>query len=206
MDEWSDPVRVAEYLAREIPHRDIAERLLLEALPPVVEHFLDLGTGDGRLLGLIRGRHSDAIGVGLDSSAAMLDRARERFADDGLIELHLGDLADPLSPPGQFDAVVSGLAIHHLAGPRKRALFGEVHDLLKPGGVFANLDLVSTPTRAVHERFRIAIGRVRDDPTDRLSGLCEQLDWLREAGFEEVDCHFKWLELALVIGRRAPLA
>jgi hypothetical protein len=26
--------------------------------------------------------------------------------------------------------------------------------------------------------------------------------WLRDAGFDEVDCHFKWLELALIVAVR----
>jgi tRNA (cmo5U34)-methyltransferase len=98
--------------------------------------------------------------------------------------------------------VVSGLAIHHLSDERKRALFREVHALLAPGGVFANLDLVASSTLERHERFRQAIGRVQDDPTDRLAGLCEQLEWLRKAGFQAVDCDFEWLELALFIARR----
>ncbi len=82
-------------------------------------------------------------------------------------------------------------------------LFREVHALLVPGGVFANLDLVASVTAQQHERFRRAIGRIEDDPADRLAGLCEQLTWLRDdAGFEEVDFHFKWLELALIIAVR----
>jgi tRNA (cmo5U34)-methyltransferase len=203
VDAWSDPERVAEYLAREIPHRHVAEELLLAALPPKVKRFLDLGTGDGRLLALIRSHHPEAVGVGVDSSPPMLDRARKRFAEGVPIELHQHDLADPLIITPPFDVVVSGLAIHHLEDDRKRALFAEVHDLLRPGGVFANLDLVTSATTALHERFRVAIGRAQDDPADRLAGLCEQLDWLRAAGFEEVDCHFKWLELALIVARRA---
>jgi tRNA (cmo5U34)-methyltransferase len=208
VDEWSDRERVAEYLAREIPHRGVAEQMLLEALPSRVGRFLDLGTGDGRLLGLVRTCHPDAAGVGLDLSIPMLERARGRFADEKLIELSLGDLADPLLLADMFeretfDAVVSGLAIHHLEDARKRDLFSEIHGLLRPGGVFVNLDLVTSDTPALHERFRRAIGRVQDDPTDRLAGLCEQLGWLREAGFGEVDCHFKWLELALIVARGA---
>ncbi len=203
VDAWSDPERVAEYLAREIPHRYVAEELLLAALPPKVERFLDLGTGDGRLLALIRAHHPEAVVVGVDSSPPMLDRAHKRFAEDAPIELHQRDLADPLITTGSFDVVVSGLAIHHLEDDRKRALFAEVHALLRPGGVFANLDLVTSATAALHERFRVAIGRAQDDPADRLAGLCEQLDWLRAAGFQEVDCHFKWLALALILARRA---
>jgi hypothetical protein len=69
--------------------------------------------------------------------------------------------------------------------------------------VFVNLDLVSSATAELHERFRVAIGRVQDDPADCLAALCEHLDWLRAVGFGEVDCHFKWLELTLIVARRA---
>jgi tRNA (cmo5U34)-methyltransferase len=198
LGEWSDPERVAEYLAREIPYRDVAERMLLEALPEQIERFLDLGTGDGRLLALINEHHPRAQGVGIDSSRPMLDRAAARFAGEPLIALCEHDLADSLTDPAPVDAVVSALAIHHLPDQRKRALFSEIHELLAPGGVFVNLDLVASPTPELHERFRQAIGRERDDPTDALAGLCEQLDWLGEAGFQ-VDCRFKWLELALIV-------
>lgn len=198
-NEWSDPGRVAEYLSREIPHRLTAEQMLLEALPSRVERFLDLGTGDGRMVALVRGRHPEARAVGLDASEPMLARAADRFAADPLVELQAHELGLPLPVEGRFDAVVSGLAIHHLEDERKRALFGEVQALLVPGGVFANLDLVSSASPRIHERFRHEIGRPEDDPSDRLAGLGEQLSWLRDAGFSEVDCHFKWLELALLV-------
>lgn len=197
--EWSDPGRVAEYLSREIPHRVTAEQMLLEALPPRVERFLDLGSGDGRMIALVRGRHPEAKAVGLDVSEPMLARAADRFEDDPGVELRAHELGLPLTVEGPFDTVVSGLAIHHLEDERKRALFGEVRTLLAPGGVFANLDLVSPASPQVHERFRREIGRTEDDPADRLADLSEQLSWLRDAGFREVDCHFKWLELALLV-------
>lgn len=197
--EWSDTERVAEYLSREIPHRDIAEQMLLSALPSQITRFVDLGTGDGRLLALVRSRYSEAEGIGLDSSAPMLDRAQGRFNGDPLIELREHDLRGRLPAMGVSDAFVSGLALHHLEDERKQELFGEVHALLTPGGVFANLDLVRSASSRLHERFRREIGRVKDDPTDRLAELSEQIGWLREIGFSEVDCHFKWLELSLIV-------
>jgi SAM-dependent methyltransferase len=197
--EWSEPGRVAEYLSREIPHRSVAEEMLMEALPKRVDRFLDLGTGDGRLLAAIRERHPGARAVGLDSSEPMLAHAAERFDGDPLVELRSHNLGLSLGDAGPADAVVSGLAIHHLTNVQKRELFGEVHALLAPGGVFANLDLVSAASPRLHERFRREIGRTEDDPSDRLADLSEQMSWLREAGFGEVDCHFKWLELALVV-------
>jgi tRNA (cmo5U34)-methyltransferase len=197
--EWSDPGRVAEYLSREIPHRQLAEEMLLQVLPERIERFLDLGTGDGRLLALIHSRHPDAKAIGLDASEPMLTRAAERFGASPLVELREHDLRLPLPELQSLDIVVSALAIHHLEDERKRELFAELHALLVPGGVFANLDLVASASPQLHERFRREIGRVEDDPTDRLADLSEQSEWLREAGFGEVDCHFKWLELALMV-------
>jgi cyclopropane fatty-acyl-phospholipid synthase-like methyltransferase len=197
--EWSDPERVSKYLAREIPHRDLAERMLLQALPDQVGRVLDLGTGDGRLISLVRKAHPQAEAVGLDSSEPMLAQARERFGADPGIDLRLHDLHEPLPQLDPFDAIVSGLAIHHLEDERKRSLFAEVRSLLTPTGVFANLDLVTAPTRELHERFRREIGRPEDDPTDRLAPLGDQLDWLRAAGFAVADCQFKWLQLTLVV-------
>ena len=198
-DEWGDPERVADYLSREIPHRAIAEEMLLEDLPSPVGRVLDLGTGDGRLLAAIRDRDPEARGVGVDTSEPMLARATARFGDDPLLEFHTHDLALPLVDSGPFDAVVSGLAIHHLEDERKRELFAEIHSHLVPGGVFANLDLVAPASPRLHERFRREIGRAEDDPADRLADLSEQMGWLREVGFAEVDCHFKWLQLTLVV-------
>jgi tRNA (cmo5U34)-methyltransferase len=121
------------------------------------------------------------------------------FDDDPLVELRSHDLSVPLGDAGPADAVVSGLAIHHLEDERKRELFGEIHSMLTPGGVFANLDLVSAASVRLHERFRREIGRTEDDPSDRLAGLSEQVGWLREIGLGEADCHLKWLELALIV-------
>lgn len=208
---WSDPGRVAEYLSREIPNREIAETLLLDALPASVDRVLDLGCGDGRLLGLVCTRYPDAQGLGFDSSEPMLSRAETRFTDQQQsVELCNHDLSRPLTDDdviaanAPFGAIVSALAIHHLTDERKRTLLAEAHELLSPGGMFVNLDLVCSASQALHEQFRQAIGRPEDDASDRLAPLCDQLGWMSDAGFVEVDCRFKWLEMALMTGKRAP--
>jgi tRNA (cmo5U34)-methyltransferase len=203
-NEWSDPHRVTDYLSREIPHRDLAEAMLVEALPERIDHFLDLGTGDGRLISLVREAHPQARAVGLDLSEPMLARAGARFDGDGSVELRAHDLSEPLPPGEKFDAIVSGLAIHHLEDARKHEAFAEIRELLRPGGVFANLDLVESASPELHERFRQEIGRVEDDPADRLADLSAQLGWLRDTGFENVECLFKWRELALMVATRPP--
>ncbi len=184
------------------PHRAEGEGVLVEQVPREARRILDLGTGDGRLLALLRIDRREIHGVGLDFSELMLEAARERFADDERIELVAHHLAEPLPALGRFDAVVSSMAIHHLEHERKRSLYGEVFELLEPGGVFANFEHVASATQRLHVAFFAAIGEPLEDedPSDRLLDVETQLGWLRELGFDDVDCYWKWLEMALLVG------
>jgi tRNA (cmo5U34)-methyltransferase len=203
-EEWTIVERVDRYLARadEFPHRLEGEAVLLEHVPREVRRVLDLGTGDGRLLGLLQAEREEMRGVGLDFSAVMLAAARKRFAADERIELLEHDLTQPLPRLGRFDAVVSSFAIHHLEHERKRSLYAEVFELLEPGGAFANFEHVASASERLHQAFFAAIGEAveDEDPSDRLLDVETQLGWMRELGFDDVDCYWKWLEMALLIG------
>jgi SAM-dependent methyltransferase len=138
--------------------------------------------------------------VALDFSPPMLDRVRARFADDRDVEVVEHDLDLPLPAMGSFDLAVSSFAIHHVDDDRKRALFAEVFAALASGGVFLNLEHVASPTAELHDSFLAAMGTPpdQDDPSNKLASVEDQLGWLRAAGFEQVDCHWKWRELALL--------
>ena len=84
----------------------------------------------------------------------------------------------------------------------KKSLYSEIFDRLTPGGVFANLEHVASPNQKVHIQFLNKIGHTpeTEDPSNKLLDLESQLQYLREIGFADVDCYWKWLELALLIG------
>lgn len=205
-EEWTHRAHAERYLALAdtYPRRTEGEGVLLDHLPRGVRRVLDLGTGDGRLLALLLDGFPEITGVGLDLSDVMLEAARKRFASDPRVELVRHDLAEPLPDLGRFDAVVSSMAIHHLEHERKRTLAAEVLALLEPGGVFANFEHVASPTERLHHAFFAAIGEPleHEDPSDRLLDVETQLGFLREAGFDDVDLYWKWLEMALLVGVR----
>jgi ubiquinone/menaquinone biosynthesis C-methylase UbiE len=203
---WTLSEHVDDYLRRadQISHRNEGESALLEFIPSGTRRILDLGTGDGRLLALVRQRHSETEAVAVDFSPAMLEAVRRRFAADSRVRVLDHNMDLPLPALGSFDAIISSFAIHHLAHERKRMLYGEIFRLLNPGGVFCNLEHVASPSQRLHEEFlqRIGFTVETEDPSNKLLDVETQLGWLRDIGFVDVDCQWKWRELALLAGVR----
>lgn len=204
---WDSAAHALEYLAQadRIPHRTEGEAELLQCLPSRVDRVLDLGSGDGRLLALVKLARPDAHAVALDFSATMIARLRDRFADDSAVTIVAHDLDRRLPALlDDFDVVVSSFAIHHLADARKRTLYEEIYLALRPGGLFCNLEHVASATPWLHEEFlaRLNVEPADEDPSNKLLDLGTQLEWLRAIGFADVDCLWKWRELALLVGRK----
>ncbi len=199
---WSTAEHALDYLRRadSIPHRVEGEATLLELIPEKPGLILDLGSGAGRLLSLVKAARPHAKFVALDFSATMLDELHRLFDADAAIQIVAHDFDQPMPDLGRFDAVISSFAIHHVHHERKRALYAEVFGALNPGGLFANLEHVDSPTQSLHGAFLKAIGWEDEDPSNKLLNLETQMRWLREIGFKDVDCHWKWRELALFGG------
>jgi tRNA (cmo5U34)-methyltransferase len=235
---WGDRDKVAWFVENAetvIPKRRDQLAMLADLIPspPGAEiTVLDLGSGFGAVTEEILARHPNSSVTCVDGSAEMVKIARERMTRYGArVRLHHGDLADATwrqAIGGPFDGVVSALAIHHLSDQRKRSLYREAYELLLPGGIFLNNDIVTTPP-ALKARFEelnlLAIQaqdqRKRGKPRlleeirkemraqlqaagpkhdSSIAPLGAQLEWLREAGFKSVDCYWKYLELAIFGG------
>ena len=204
---WNRADHALDYLERadSIPHRTEGESTLLEFIPQTTRRILDLATGDGRLLALAKRQYPNTEAIAVDFSPAMIEATKMRFASDSSVTVIAHNLDNSLPELGKFDAVISSFAIHHLAHDRKRSLYAEIHGLLNTGGVFCNLEHVSSPTPTLHAEFLREIDKTpeTEDPSNKLLDLETQLRWLREIGFVDVDCHWKWRELALLAGKHA---
>jgi tRNA (cmo5U34)-methyltransferase len=183
--EW-DPDAYLPAVLAEIPgYEELQDSVAAAANAFEPGTVLELGTGTGETALRIDARSW----TGIDSSDAMLARARERLP---AADLRLARLEDSL-PEGPFDLVVSALAVHHLDGDAKRDLFTRVAQVTD---VFVLGDVV-VPERP--EDAAIPVDGVYDVP----SSVTEQLTWLREAGFDAEATYIR-PDLAVFVARRRP--
>ncbi|MFQ5646590.1 MAG: methyltransferase domain-containing protein, partial [bacterium] len=111
-----------------------------------------------------------------------------------------------------YDVIVSGLCIHHQPDERKLQIYREIFGLLKPGGIFLNLEHVSSSSKWLEEIFddffvdavydfnkgkykdREEVARELLNSPERDANILAPLElqcrWLQECGFEDVDCYF----------------
>ena len=189
----------------------VVEVLSLNPRPP--RRVLDLGAGTGLLSAAVLAAFPDVSIELLDGSEPMITQAVERLGD-AVAAVHVADMAAPL-PEGPFDAIVSALAIHHLADTDKRRLFSRARQALVPGGVFVNAEQVAGPTdeltaiyTSMWERECRALGATDEELDgarermryDRCVDLESQLAWMRQAGFTVVDCVYKSWRFAVLAG------
>ena len=160
---WLTSERVTGYLKRanKNPHRKEGEETLLDFIPKGTTRVLDLGTGDGRLIRLLKRKIPRLKSVVIDFSPPMLKALRLKFGKDNSVTIVPHNLNYPLPNLGNFDAVVSSLAIHHLNDNRKKVLYSEIFSLIKPGGIFCNFDHFASASKKLAQHFRRAMGRQR---------------------------------------------
>ena len=207
---------------------DIAVRVLDEMAHPM-HRVADLGCGDGAIAQAILTHYPNAHVTAIDFSEPMLEQAKQRLQPFGdrvdivQADLYTPDWQNGLEP---FDAVLSGYCIHHLPDDRKQALYREIFHLLRSGGGFLNIEHVASATpwgEALfndtlvesiyqwHQQHGSTLSRedvgqrfvYREDKVANILAPVEvQCEWLRAIGFQQVDCFFKFFELAVFGGSR----
>ncbi|KQT50921.1 ArsR family transcriptional regulator [Aureimonas sp. Leaf454] len=152
-DSW-DRIRLLH-----APDADVERRLLDRIGEAPVERLLDIGTGTGRLLELLAGRCSRAIGI--DASREMLQVARAKLEAGGIVNatVRLGDCYRLPVQRDAFDLVTLHQVLHHLADPV--AALREAAAVLAPGGRLAVVDFAPHHLeflRDHHAHLRLGFG------------------------------------------------
>jgi tRNA (cmo5U34)-methyltransferase len=234
-------VRGAIPLANE--QIDIMLRLI-RASQPEVNWVLDLGCGDGILGTAVLDQYPKANVVFIDFSEPMLTAAKQRldnnpnahtilqdYGERGWenqlqkikdLDTETNNLQSPIS--NLFNVIVSGYSIHHQPDDRKKEVYTELFNLLKPGGIFINIEHVQSADPWLEKRFQeLFVDKIYkiqqqngnnktweevdrefysrpDKDANILAPVEDQCDWLRTIGYEKVDIYLKIFELAVFGG------
>jgi tRNA (cmo5U34)-methyltransferase len=206
-------------LPKLVPNFDLFYGTLLRQLPFPTDapiRILDVGAGTGLVTSLLAQQFPRATFVLTDFAEKMLDVARQRFAGNDRVSFQTIDSRD-LRFHEEFDAVVSALSIHHVDHEGKQDIYIRIFRALKPGGVFVHAEQVLGPTSELEvlyqkswvdgirssglpeDRVEAALERVRQDLN---APLADQLEWLRDMGFHNVDCWYKYYRFAVFGGAK----
>lgn len=190
-------------------------------------NVLDLGCGDGILTHNLLEIDNTISATLVDASDDMLNKANERlhgFENINFIRASFQEILEKDILQQKFDFIVSSLAIHHLTMNEKRDFFKKIYSHLHPGGYFMNIDVMLAPTDALEQWYMqmwrewiderktsLGIeGNIFDDITRRYKEfddnkpdtLDDQLSALRDIGFKEADCFYKYGVFAVYGGRK----
>ncbi len=178
--------------------------------------ILDLGAGTGLFSEFVLQKYPNAKITLVDLSQKMSDIAQKRFSSNKNINIIQGDFTT-FKGEKLYDVVISSLAIHHLEDKAKAGLYNTIFSLLKPSGIFINAEQVAGESEYFsllydkewskkveasdlsREEIDASYERIK---LDKRTPVPTQIKWLRDAGFKEVDCLYKYYDFAVLYGRK----
>lgn len=209
-----------QIILKLIPHYENMIQALVNALPFDRElnvSVIDLGCGTGTVSLSIKKAFPNARITCLDIASNMIEMAKIKLKDDTNCSFIVGDFASYVFDK-KYDVIVSSLALHHLETDGKRSFYAKIYEALEPKGVFCNADVVLGSNDDLQQRYmeqwkefmsrNVSLEEINNKwipkyyEEDRPSKLMNQLVWLREIGFSEVDVPWKYYNFAVYGGRK----
>jgi tRNA (cmo5U34)-methyltransferase len=209
-----------DWVRKAIPCYDEVFKVALELIPDGSGEsmtVLDLGAGTGLFSQHVVAQFPKAHFILWDVAEDLLEEARTRFADKGTqFEYVINDYRD--LHQANVDIVISSLSIHHLSDPEKQKLFEKIYSSLRSNGIFVNIDQIAGETEKLADFYwstwleKIRASGVTEEQIqesmnrrkqyDHESKMFDQLHWLKRAGFQDVDCVYKYYFIGVFFGRK----
>lgn len=115
---------------------------------------LEIGVGTGNLTSRLLAAGADVLGV--EPSSQMRQVATEKLPGLRVVDGHFEDLS---RVQGEFDAVLSTYALHHVPDQVKREALSALARFLKPGGRMVIADLAFRDSRAREQTRRAFLAK-----------------------------------------------
>ncbi|SET27023.1 class I SAM-dependent methyltransferase [Paenibacillus sp. NFR01] len=179
-------------------------------------NILDLGAGTGLFSGMVYQKYPNSRFTLVDLSEKMLEGARKRFHQLDNFQYVVADYSN-LTFSQSYDIVISSLSIHHLTHIAKKQLFSKIYELLNVGGIFVNADQVkgndSMTDHYFKQRWIEHINKsgltqesidasIERRKLDINANLGDQIKWMEQAGFQAVDCMYKYFDFGVFFGKK----
>jgi len=185
-------------------------------------NVIDLGCGTGTISKKIKEYFPQATITCLDLAEKMIEMSKHKLANFSDMRYQTGDFRN-YEFDDTYDVVVSSLALHHLVTDEDKINFyGKIYRSLRPNGVFFNADIILGSSEHLQ---KIYMGKWKsfmkkcvseeeiDDKwlpqyreEDRPAKLMDQIGWLKELGFSEIDIIWKYYNFAVYGGRKLDIA
>lgn len=150
--EWSFNEDVAnvfdDMLERSIPGYENMREMVIRMISPIVTnggHILDLGCSHGEMIAKLIKEFGPSVYVnfvGVDSSTAMVSKARKRFADDERVTIVHANIADAEMQRLRYDTVLSILTLQFIPIEHRQEILKQVYESLSPNGCFILVEKV----------------------------------------------------------------
>jgi tRNA (cmo5U34)-methyltransferase len=208
-------------ILRLIPYYPQMMEALLAAIPfdsHQAIKVIDLGCGTGTIAKRIKEKFPLAKITCMDFAEGMISMARIKMAASSDIRFQVGDFRT-YSFDQKYDVVVSSLALHHLeTDQEKMSFYRKIYDALNPNGVFYNADVILAANAHLGQVYiekwkEFMRKQVPEDEInnkwmltyqneDHPARLMDQLAWLNEIGFMDVDILWKYYNFAVYGGQK----
>lgn len=185
---WLTPL-YDSIVQRLFAEQSVKAALIAQARMQSGQRVLDVGSGTGTLALLIKHAHPDVEMHGLDVDQQILDIARNKAEQVGVIPvLQQGTATHLPYPNDSFDRVFSTLMLHHLKRQDKQQALAEIYRVLKPGGELHVADFAK-PNDTTMWLISLVI-RWAEEAHDNVLGLLPV--FMAEAGFLPVEETFRY--------------
>ena len=211
-----------QIIIRLIPYYTQMIDALLAAIPYNPEtsfKVIDLGCGTGTISRKMIDTFPNVQITCIDIAENMLKLARHKLGDHKKANFILADLND-FSFDQSYDVIVSSLALHHLISIEDKIEFYiKIYDALSPGGIFYNADVVLASCEFLQQVYiekwkefmskQVSIEEIENTwlpnyyREDHPAPLLEQLSWLEDIGFIDIDVLWKYYNFAVYGGKKA---
>ncbi|SHF57430.1 Methyltransferase domain-containing protein [Mariniphaga anaerophila] len=139
-----------------------------------IHHVLDVGTGGGGFIHVLKKTFPEAVITGVDPSEEALEAARNHFQDVTFRQM----VAEKLDfEDDSFDVVSISMALHHLSKVQKG--LKEIRRVVKPDGYIVVNEVISdglTPAQEVHKLYHHFRSHI-----DRLMGRYHRKTFTKDA-------------------------